>query len=100
VAGGLLGTLCGVLACRAAGADLSLVHHSYLLSVVLAVLVAALLGWCFGVYPARRAAQLDPWRLFVMNDRLRLMVAGVPRGSRSPGALIRALPMRMGSSSR
>jgi putative ABC transport system permease protein len=60
VAGGLLGTLCGVLACRALG---QIFHWSTIvspLSVVLAVLVAALLGLVFGVYPARRAAQLDP----------------------------------------
>jgi putative ABC transport system permease protein len=60
VAGGLLGTLCGVLACSGLG---HIFHWSTVvspLSVVLAMMVAALIGLVSGVYPARCAAQLDP----------------------------------------
>jgi putative ABC transport system permease protein len=60
VVGGLLGTLCGVLA--SSGLE-QIFHWSTAVSPVSAVLamtVAALLGLVFGVYPARRAAQLDP----------------------------------------
>jgi putative ABC transport system permease protein len=60
VAGGLFGTLCGVFA----SSGLERIFHwstsVSLVSAVLAMIVAALLGLVFGVYPARRAAQLDP----------------------------------------
>jgi putative ABC transport system permease protein len=60
VVGGLLGTLCGVLACGGLG---QIFHWSTVvspLSVVLALMTAALSGLAFGVYPAQRAARLDP----------------------------------------
>jgi putative ABC transport system permease protein len=60
VIGGLLGILCGV---AASGSLERFFHWSAVVSPVaaaLAVLVAALLGTAFGVYPARRAATLDP----------------------------------------
>jgi putative ABC transport system permease protein len=60
VAGGLLGTLCGVLASSGLG---QIFHWSTVVSpltVVLAMGVAALLGLVSSVYPARRAALLDP----------------------------------------
>jgi ABC-type antimicrobial peptide transport system permease subunit len=60
VAGGLLGALCGVLASSGLR---QIFHWSTVvspLSVVLAMVVAVLLGLVSGVGPARRAAQLDP----------------------------------------
>jgi putative ABC transport system permease protein len=60
LAGGLLGTLAGALA---SGSLEQFFQYSVDISagsVLLAVTVAALLGIVFGVYPARRAAQLNP----------------------------------------
>lgn len=60
VIGGLLGVLCGAIA---AGALENVFKWSAVISPLVAgtsVLVAALLGVAFGLYPARRAAQLDP----------------------------------------
>lgn len=60
VVGGLLGILCGV---AASGSLERFFHWSAVvspISAVTAVLVAALLGITFGVWPARRAALLDP----------------------------------------
>lgn len=60
VIGGLLGIVCGV---AASGSMERFFHWSAVVSpvsAVIAVLVAALLGVTFGVWPARRAAQLDP----------------------------------------
>ncbi len=60
VTGGLLGILCGV---AASGSLERFFHWSAVVSplaAAIAVLVAALLGTVFGVYPARRAAALDP----------------------------------------
>jgi len=60
VVGGLLGILCGV---AASGSLQRFFHWSAVvspISAVAAVLVAALLGITFGVWPARRAALLDP----------------------------------------
>jgi putative ABC transport system permease protein len=60
VVGGLLGILCGV---AASGSLERFFHWSAVvspISAVTAVLVAALLGVTFGVWPARRAALLDP----------------------------------------
>jgi putative ABC transport system permease protein len=60
VIGGLLGVVCGVLA--ASGLERFFNWSTAISpgSAALAVLVAMLLGVVFGVYPARRAAQLDP----------------------------------------
>jgi putative ABC transport system permease protein len=58
--GGLLGTACGVMA--SSGLE-QFFHWSTVVSpasAVLAMIVAVILGLVFGVYPARRAAQLDP----------------------------------------
>jgi putative ABC transport system permease protein len=58
--GGLLGTLAGALA---SGSLEQFFQYSVDISVgsaLLAVTVAAVLGIVFGVYPARRAAQLNP----------------------------------------
>jgi putative ABC transport system permease protein len=60
VAGGLLGIVAGV---AASGSLERFFHWSAVVSptsAVLAVLIAALLGITFGVWPARRAATLDP----------------------------------------
>lgn len=60
VIGGLLGIVCGV---AASGSLERFFHWSAVVSptaAALAVLVAALLGITFGVWPARRAASLDP----------------------------------------
>ena len=60
VIGGLLGIVCGI---AASGSLQRFFHWSAVVSpgaAALAVLVAALLGITFGVWPARRAASLDP----------------------------------------
>jgi putative ABC transport system permease protein len=60
VTGGLLGVLVGALA---SGRLAQIFRWAAVISpgtVVFSVLVAALVGVAFGVYPARRAAQLDP----------------------------------------
>jgi putative ABC transport system permease protein len=60
VIGGVLGIVCGVVA---SGSLERFFHWSAVVSpsaAALAVLVAALLGITFGVWPARRAASLDP----------------------------------------
>lgn len=60
VIGGLLGIVCGV---AASGSLQRFFHWSAIVSpgaAALAVLAAALLGITFGVWPARRAASLDP----------------------------------------
>ncbi|MFT4048130.1 MAG: ABC transporter permease [Solimonas sp.] len=60
VAGGLIGVVAGVLA--SGGLERFFRWSTVIspLSAALAILVAAVLGVAFGVYPARRAAQLDP----------------------------------------
>lgn len=60
IVGGVLGVFCGVLA--SGGLEQFFQWSAVIspLSAVLAVVVAALLGVSFGVFPARRAAQLDP----------------------------------------
>jgi ABC-type antimicrobial peptide transport system permease subunit len=60
VAGGLLGTVIGVLAATGLA---QMFHWSIVASPLigaLGMLVAAVLGVLFGVYPARRAAGIDP----------------------------------------
>jgi putative ABC transport system permease protein len=60
VAGGLLGTVIGVFA---ASGLAQLFHWSIVVSPLigaLGMLAAAVLGVLFGVYPARRAAGIDP----------------------------------------
>jgi len=60
VIGGLFGVLCGV---AASGSLEKFFQWSAVVSPLaagLAMVVATLLGIAFGVYPARRAAQLDP----------------------------------------
>lgn len=60
IAGGLLGTACGVLA--SSGLERFFKWSTQISpgSALLAIGVAAFLGVAFGIYPARRAAQLDP----------------------------------------
>jgi len=60
VAGGLLGTLFGVLASNGLERVFKWSAVVSPSSAVLAIVVALLLGVAFGVYPARRAAALDP----------------------------------------
>lgn len=60
VIGGLLGALLGVLASGGLEEFFQWSAVVSPLSATLAIFVAALLGIVFGVYPARRAAQLDP----------------------------------------
>jgi putative ABC transport system permease protein len=58
--GGVLGILVGAIA---SGGLAQTFRWAAVISpgvVVLSVLVAALVGVAFGVYPARRAARLDP----------------------------------------
>jgi putative ABC transport system permease protein len=60
VTGGVIGILCGVLA---SGGLESIFQWSAVvspLSALLALIVAALLGIAFSIYPARRASLLDP----------------------------------------
>lgn len=60
VTGGLLGILVGAIA---SGSLAQIFRWAAIISpstIVLSVVVAALVGVAFGVYPARRAAQLDP----------------------------------------
>jgi putative ABC transport system permease protein len=60
LAGGLLGIVCGVLASSGLERFFNWSTAISPGSAALAVVVATLLGIVFGVYPARRAAQLDP----------------------------------------
>lgn len=60
VAGGLLGILCGVLASGGLERFFRWSTAISPLSAVLALVVAVLLGVAFSLYPARRAALLDP----------------------------------------
>lgn len=60
VAGGLLGILCGVLVSSGLEKLLKWSTDISIVSALLAVVVAAVIGLIFGAYPARRAAQLDP----------------------------------------
>ncbi len=58
--GGLIGTLLGTLG---AGLISNLIHFPFYFSIawtVIAVLFSFMVGVIFGLYPARRAAQLDP----------------------------------------
>jgi putative ABC transport system permease protein len=60
VAGGLLGTLFGVLASNGLEHFFKWSAVVSPASAVLAIVVAMVLGVAFGSYPARRASQLDP----------------------------------------
>ena len=60
--GGVLGALLGVLAADLLNRWLGWAALVAPLSVILALLVALLLGVASALYPARRAAQLDPIR--------------------------------------
>jgi putative ABC transport system permease protein len=60
VAGGVLGIACGALAASGLERFFNWTTAISPGSAALAVVVAALLGIVFGVYPARRATQLDP----------------------------------------
>jgi putative ABC transport system permease protein len=60
VIGGLLGTAVGALASGSLESFFQYSINISILSSLLAIAVAAVLGIIFGVYPARRAAGLDP----------------------------------------
>lgn len=60
VAGGVLGIACGALAASGLERFFNWTTAISPGSAALAVVVAALLGVAFGVYPAQRATQLDP----------------------------------------
>jgi len=60
VAGGLIGVALGAAAARVMGRILNFTAIMTLHSVVLAVVVSMAIGLFFGIYPARRAAQLNP----------------------------------------
>jgi putative ABC transport system permease protein len=58
--GGLIGILLGLLLARIVTAATSLPSRLDPFSVVLAILMSASIGLFFGIYPANRAAKLDP----------------------------------------
>jgi putative ABC transport system permease protein len=58
--GGLIGILLGVILAKVVTATTSLPSRLEPLSVVLAILMSGSLGLFFGIYPANRAAKLDP----------------------------------------
>jgi putative ABC transport system permease protein len=58
--GGLIGILLGVVLARVVTAATSLPSRLEPVSVVLAILMSASIGLFFGIYPANRAAKLDP----------------------------------------
>ncbi len=60
VVGGILGVGLGALGSRVLGQILNTTAIMTLRSVILAVAVSSAVGLIFGVYPARKAAQLDP----------------------------------------
>ena len=60
VAGGILGVALGALGAAVLGRLVHLTAVLTLQSVVLAVAVASAIGLFFGIYPAQKAAQLDP----------------------------------------
>ncbi len=59
-AGGLIGILLGVLLAKIVTAATSLPSRLEPMSVILAILMSASIGLFFGIYPANRAAKLDP----------------------------------------
>jgi len=58
--GGLIGILLGFLLARVVSAATSMPSSIEPLSIVVAVLVSASVGIFFGMYPANKAAKLDP----------------------------------------
>lgn len=58
--GGILGIIFGWLAGLAAGALLGMESVVSLNSIIIAVAISSAIGIIFGVYPARKAAMLDP----------------------------------------
>lgn len=60
VSGGVIGILLGYYGAFALGGLIGLVPAISIPTVVMAVLVSSLTGIIFGVYPARKAAKLDP----------------------------------------
>ena len=60
LAGGIIGVLCGVLVAKAITAIIGFPTTVALWSVLLGLFVSAATGIFFGVYPASKAAKLDP----------------------------------------
>lgn len=58
--GGIIGTIMGVLLSKVAGNLMSLETSIDMNAVILATLFSATIGIVFGVYPASKAAKLDP----------------------------------------
>ncbi|MBM3297838.1 MAG: FtsX-like permease family protein, partial [Candidatus Aminicenantes bacterium] len=59
-AGGIIGILLGLLLARGVSAATELPARLEPVSIVLAVVLSAGLGLFFGIYPANKAAKLDP----------------------------------------
>ncbi|HEY6011256.1 MAG TPA: FtsX-like permease family protein, partial [Nitrospirota bacterium] len=60
VAGGLLGALLGILSSFIVGVTTDLPTSVSIPSVVVAFLFSAAIGVFFGIYPAKKASELDP----------------------------------------
>ncbi len=58
--GGMLGVIGGIAVAKAITLLISFPSEVKLWSVIVGLVVAASVGIFFGVYPARKAAQLDP----------------------------------------
>jgi putative ABC transport system permease protein len=60
IVGGAIGIILGIIVAKTVTAIIGMPSRIELWSVLLALFVAASVGIFFGVYPARRAAELDP----------------------------------------
>jgi putative ABC transport system permease protein len=60
LAGGVIGVVLGIAAARAVAARLTFPFSIHADTAVIALLFSGLVGVAFGIYPARKAARLDP----------------------------------------
>ena len=60
IVGGIIGTIVGISISKAASAITGWPTHISILSILAAFLFSALVGIVFGIYPARKAARLNP----------------------------------------